>query len=192
MEGWSIVLEDGSGWSPLEGHQPDVQAHLAGQAAAALLLCGMKQHSRPVELSGQATESFRGRVRAESHTEWQHLRCPGSQILEQFQKKFKKISPPPSLLFVNWNYTNFNICYMHPCPRRDGKKEVARKDAWHFLFLVAPHLLQHHFPPRPEPLKTLLQATEEHFGTCKDLSTEPHGQMKTRPVLGLISRNTQG
>lgn len=115
-----------------------------------------------------------------------------SQILEQFQKKFKKISPPPSLLFVNWNYTNFNICYMHPCPRRDGKKEVARKDAWHFLFLVAPHLLQHHFPPRPEPLKTLLQATEEHFGTCKDLSTEPHGQMKTRPVLGLISRNTQG
>lgn len=54
MEGWGILLEDRSGWSPLEGRQPDVQVHSAGGTAAALLFCEMKQHSRPVELSGQA------------------------------------------------------------------------------------------------------------------------------------------
>lgn len=37
MEGWSILLEDCSGWSPLEEHQPDAQAHSDGGTAAALL-----------------------------------------------------------------------------------------------------------------------------------------------------------
>lgn len=118
MEGWSIVLEDGSGWSPLEGHQPDVQAHLAGQAAAALLLCGMKQHSRPVELSGQATESFRGRVRAESHTGWQHLRCPGSSAVAKYlsssRKSLKKsLLLPACSLLIGITQTSTSVTCIH-------------------------------------------------------------------------------
>lgn len=170
MEGWSILLEDCSGWSPLEGHQPDVQAHSAGGTAAALLFCETKQHSRPAELSGQATViqmQSPGRVTGRMAAPAGLGSSSEANYFSSSSKSLKKtLLFPPCSSLIGTTQTS-NLRYINLYPKRDGKKEVAWKDAWHLLFFVALHLLQYHFPSRPEPCETLPQATQEQLGRFK-------------------------